>query len=198
MLDLADTLGKLVGQLAKAGAPVLTSMIGTAIGGPAGAVVGGLAGTLAEKAVGELARQLNVPATPEDVSKEIASAGPAGSVSAVRVDNAIQQAEAAAPELMRIWEIEATRVSEAQTAEIQRGFGAWQFWRGAWQALIIGGWALILLTVLFGGPLKPLAPMTEILSAWGSVTLTWLAVFNGGHTLKEIAPLIGFGRKGAR
>lgn len=191
-MDLAATLGNLIGLLAKAGAPVLASMIGTAVAGPAGTVVGGLAGTLAEKAIGELAKQMGVPPTPEAIVQSAAVGEPR------LVDMAIQRAEAAAPELMAIWQIEAARVSEAQTAEISQGFGSWQFWRGAWQALIIGGWALILLTGIFGGSLKPLLPMGEILTAWGSVTLTWLAVFNGGHTLKEIAPMIGFGRKGAR
>lgn len=192
-MDLASTLGTLIGQLAKAGAPVLASMIGTAVAGPAGTVVGGLAGTLAEKAIGELAKQLGTAPTPEAVAEKIE----AQSAEYPVVNPAIQRAEAAAPELIAIWQIEATRVSEAQAAEIQSGFGSWQFWRGAWQALIIGGWALILLTGIFGGSLKPLLPMGEIVSAWGSVTLTWLAVFNGGHTLKEIAPMIGFGRKGA-
>lgn len=41
----------------------------------------------------------------------------------------------------------------------------------------------------------PLLPIDKAVEAWGSVTLTWLVVFNGGHTLKQIAPLIGFGRR---
>lgn len=193
-MDLASTIGTLIGQMAKAGAPALAAMLGTAIAGPAGTIVGGLAGTLAEKAVNELAKQLGVPATPEAVV--VAIEGDKVSHDLSRYE-AIQRAEAAAPELMALWQIEATRVSDAQTAEIQSGFGSWQFWRGAWQALIIGGWALILLSTIFGGNIgvRSLIPLSDVVSAWGSVTLTWLAVFNGGHTLKEIAPMIGFGRK---
>lgn len=98
--------------------------------------------------------------------------------------------------MLPIWQAEAQRVADAQSAEIERSFGSWQFWRGAWQALIIGGWAVILLAGVFGGGhVVPMLPMADIVSAWGSVTLTWLAVFNGGHTLKEIAPSLGFGRK---
>lgn len=58
------------------------------------------------------------------------------------------------------------------------------------------GLGVILLAGMFGsGRVMPMLPVADIVTAWGSVTLTWLAVFNGGHTLKEIAPSIGFGRK---
>lgn len=180
-MDIASTLGGLAGQLFKMGAPQLGTMIGTAVGGPVGTAIGGLAG----KAVEALATALGTPATPEAVS-EAAAANP----------EIVARVEGAAPELIRVWEIEAQRVSEAQAAEIDRGFGTWQFWRGAWQALIVGGWAVILSSAIFGGPwIKPLIPMTDVVTAWGGVTMTWLAVFNGGHTLKEVAPLIGFGRR---
>lgn len=181
MADIAETLGNLAGALFKAGAPQLGTIIGTAVGGPAGAVVGGLAG----KAIDTLATALGTPATPEAVAEAI----PANPV-------VVQRVEAATPEMVRVWEIEAQRASDAQAAEIEKGFGSWQFWRGAWQALIIAGWAIILLAGVFGGYwIKPMLPMVDIVSAWGSVTLTWLAVFNGGHTLKEIAPTLGFGRR---
>lgn len=180
---MSDLLTNLAGTLVKQGAPVLGGIIGSAIGGPAGTAIGGMAG----KALETLGEVLGVPATPEAVTAATQSpaAGPA-----------IHQAEEQTKLLLPLWSAEAARLDQAQAAEIERGFGSWQFWRGAWQALIIGGWALILLTGIFGGGwIVPLLPFTEIVTAWGSVTLTWLAVFNGGHTLKEIAPAIGFGRK---
>lgn len=180
MTDIASALGRLAGALFNAGAPQIGGIIGTAMGGPVGAVVGGVAG----KVIESLATALGTQATPEAVAEAI-PANPA----------AVQQVEAAAPELVRVYEMEADRADAAQAAEIEKGFGSWQFWRGAWQALIIGGWAVVLLAGVFGGPwVKPMLPMTDIVTAWGSVTLTWLAVFNGGHTLKEIAPMIGFRR----
>jgi hypothetical protein len=184
---MSDIFSNLATTLARQGAPVLGGMIGTAIGGPAGTLVGGLAG----KAIETLAEAFGVPATPEAVATAAATREDAPAV--------IAQAERQAPEVLRIWEAEAKRASDAQAAEIERGFGSWQFWRGAWQALIIGGWAVILLAGVFGGGrVVPMLPMADIVQAWGSVTLTWLAVFNGGHTLKEIAPQLGFGRGGLR
>ncbi|MBX9875249.1 MAG: hypothetical protein K2X84_10355 [Beijerinckiaceae bacterium] len=186
-MDLATTLGSLAGELFKLGAPQLGGIIGTAIGGPAGTVVGGLAG----KVIEELAGKLGTAPTPEAVTEAVAAKPEAPTV--------VAQVEAAAPDLIRLWQSEADRASAAQAAEIEKGFGAWQFWRGAWQALIIGGWAVILLSALFGAliGLKPLIPLSDLIGNWGSVTLAWLAVFNGGHTVKEIAPHLGFGRKRA-
>lgn len=186
-MDLATTLGGLVAKLFQLGAPQLGTVIGTAIGGPAGAAVGGLAG----KAIEGLAGKLGVPATVEAVAEAVQKEEAAPVVARV---------ETTVPEMIRLWEIEAQRGSDAQAAEIEKGFGAWQFWRGAWQAMIIAGWCVIVCVGLFGGNLgvRPLLTIPEMVSAWGSVTLTWLAVFNGGHTLKEIAPVIGFGRKAGR
>ncbi|MGY6246189.1 hypothetical protein ACXIUS_01410 [Bosea thiooxidans] len=183
-MDLATTLGSLAGQLFKLGAPQLGGIIGTAIGGPAGTAIGGVAGKVLET----LAGKLGTEPTPEAVKAAIEEKPEAPAI--------VMQVEQVVPAMLPIWQAETQRITDAQTAEIEKGFGAWQFWRGLWQALIIGGWAVILLAGVFGGGhVVPMLPMQDIVSAWGSVTLTWLAVFNGGHTLKEIAPSIGFGRK---
>lgn len=181
MTDIATALGGLAGALFKAGAPQLGGIIGTAMGGPVGAVVGGVAG----KVIDTLAGRLGTPATPEAVTEAV-EANP----------EAVASIEAQAPALLAVWEKEAERANAAQAAEIDKGFGRWQFWRGAWQALVVGGSAVILLTALFGGGwVKPLIPISEVIGWWGSITMTWLAVFNGGHTLKEIAPMLKFGRR---
>lgn len=180
---MSDILETLASTLARQGAPVLGGMIGTAIGGPAGAAIGGLAG----KALESLADAFAVSATPEAVSDAVQQPCAVATVAAV---------EDRAKLMLPIWRAEVQRVSDAQAAEIKNGFGSWRWWRGAWQALIIGGWAAILLVGLFGGGwVAPLMPIDKIVEAWGSVMLTWLVVFNGGHTLKEIAPSIGFGRR---
>lgn len=177
MADMAKALGNLAGELFKVGASNLGTIVGTAIGGP----VGGIAG----KVVDTLAEALGTAKTPEAVADAIPTK-----------PEVVAEIEAQSPELVKVWQAEVDRTSSAQAAEIEKGFGAWQFWRGAWQALIIGGWAVVLLVALFGGPwVKPLVSLTDIIAAWGSVTMTWLAVFNGGHTLKEIAPMLKFGRR---
>lgn len=65
---MSDVLADLATTLAKQGVPVLSGLIGTAIGGPAGALVGGLAG----KALESLADAFGVPATPEAVAEAVA------------------------------------------------------------------------------------------------------------------------------
>lgn len=181
MSDILDTLAT---TLAKQGAPVLGGMIGTAIGGPAGAAIGGLAG----KAIESLADALGVPATPEAVTAAVQP--PAATAIVAEVEDR-------AKVMLPIWTIEAQRAADNDAAERDKGFGAWQFWRGGWQTLIIGGWAIILLVAMFGGGwVVPLMPIKDIVETWGSVTMTWLVIYNGGHTLKEVAPSIGFGRRG--
>ena len=181
---MSDVLADLAGTLVKQGAPILGGLIGTAVGGPAGAAIGSLAG----KAIETLGDAFGVPATPEAVTGAIEASPTAPAIIAVAEDQA--------KTMLPIWQIEAQRVADDAAADREKGFGNWQFWRGAWQALIIGGWALILITGIFGGGwIVPMLPFADLVTAWGSVTLTWLAVFNGGHTLKEIAPAIGFGRR---
>jgi hypothetical protein len=184
---LSDILETLAATLAKQGAPVLGGMIGTAIGGPAGAAIGGLAG----KALETLADAFGVPPTPEAVAEAVQQPGAPVTVAA---------AEAKAPELIRLWEIEARRVSEAQTAEIAHGFTAWQVMRNVIQAIVWGGWTVILASALFGGHgfVKATMPVTDIVTAWGSVTWVWMLVFHGGHTIKEVAPAIMAGFRKAR
>lgn len=177
MADMAKALGELAGALFKAGASNLGTIVGAAIGGPAGGIAGKVVDTLAEA--------LGTAKTPEAVAEGVA-----------QKPEIVAEIEAQSPELVKAWQAESDRTTSAQAAEIEKGFGAWQFWRGAWQALIIGGWAVVLLVALFGGGwVTPLVSLTDIISAWGGVTMTWLAVFNGGHTLKEIAPMLKFGRR---
>lgn len=172
-------LKSLGAAIARAGGP----LIGAALGGPAGA-------TIAGAVVDALAEALDVPATPDAVRGKIES-DPA------KAAPAVQELEARADELIPLWTEEARRAAEAQSAELTKGFDSWSFWKSAWQALIVGGWLAILTVSLFGGSLGVLsaAPLKDVIETWSSVTLFWFAVYNGGHTLKAIAPAIGFGRR---
>jgi hypothetical protein len=178
-----NILEQLAKNLAKQGAPVLGGMIGTAIGGPAGTVAGSLAG----KAIEALAEGLGTDATPEAVN---------GAVLAPGSTAAVQATEAQAGELIKVWEIEAQRASDAQKAEIEQGFTAWQAIRILIQFIVWGGWAVLLPVGLFGGNwgVKPLVGFGEMLTAWGTVTTVWMIVFHGGHTIKEVLPALRFGK----
>jgi len=98
------------------------------------------------------------------------------------------EAEASVSALVPIWQAEAQRLAAAQEAELAQGFGAWQAWKGIIQAVVWAGWAIILAVALFGGNLgvKTLMPIGDLVSTWGSVTMAWLVVYNGGHTIKEV------------
>jgi len=174
-----DALKSLGAAIAKAGGPI----IGAAVGGPLGSTIGGAV-------VDALAEALGVPATPEAVQTKI-EASPAAAGPAVR------ELEQNAAELIPLWTAEADRAAQAQTAELEQGFGSWAFWKGAWQAVILLGWVAILVVSLVGGNLGVLsaAPLKDVIETWGSVTLVWFAVYNGGHTLKAIVPSLGFGRR---
>ncbi|MGL4291483.1 MAG: hypothetical protein ACRCVA_34350 [Phreatobacter sp.] len=179
-----STLDDIARKIASAGAPMLGGLIGTAIGGPAGA----LAGSLAGKALEAVAESLGTEPTPAAIGAAID--GDPGAAAKVR------SAEARAGEIVRLWQIEAQRASDAQAAEIAQGFTAWQAMRIAIQVIVWGGWTVIGLTGIFGGNwgVKTLVPLTDLISAWGTVTTVWLIVFHGGHTVKEVLPALKFGR----
>lgn len=97
---------KLADDLAKLGAPVLGSLIGTAIGGPAGMLVGGLAG----KAIEAVAETLGTDPTPEAIGTAIQNDPTAGAK--------LTAAEAKAADLIKLSEEETARL-KAQLADVQ-------------------------------------------------------------------------------
>jgi outer membrane lipoprotein SlyB len=180
-MGVFDDLAK---NLAKQGAPVLGGIIGTAIGGPAGTLVG----TLAGKAIEAVAETLGTDPTPEAISSAIEN-DPGATAK-------VQAAESRAGDMIQLWQEEAKRVSDAQAAEIAKGFTAWQAMRVVIQVIVWGGWAVLGLAGVFGGNwgVRPLVQLTDLISAWGTVTTVWLIVFHGGHTAKEVLPALKFGR----
>ncbi len=173
-------------SLIKAGAPVLGDVLkgaATTAGSPAaGAIVGGIVDALKE------ALAIPPAAPPAEVAKRI-DAEPA---------RAAEAAAAIERDMRGLWTIEARRASEAQTAEIEKGFTAWQTMRTLIQLVVWMGWTVILAVALFGGNFsaRPTMAVGEVVTAWGGVTWVWLIVFHGGHTIKEVAPaLFGGGRR---
>ncbi|MGL4297102.1 MAG: hypothetical protein ACRCTG_15425 [Aestuariivirga sp.] len=178
---MADVLTTIASTLAKQGAPILGGLIGTAVGSPA---LGGLAG----KALEAVADALGTAADPNAVADALVKPG---------ADALVARAEAGASEMIRLWEVEAKRASDAQAAEIAQGFTAWQFWRNFIQAVVWGGWIVLLISAVFGGNMgiRGNMPIAEVLPIWGSVSLLWLTVFHGGHTAKEVFSASKWGRK---
>lgn len=167
-------LDELAKQLVQMGAPLLGGIIKTTVPGP----LGNIGGTLAEKALQSLGDALGTDATPEAVGAALGRPGAA---------EAVARVEAASPELIRVWEIETRRAAENDAAEREKGFTTWQVARTVIQGVVWLGWAILLVSAVFGGNLgiKGLVPLAEVLSAWVTVTMCWIAAFHGGHIVKE-------------
>lgn len=108
-MDPASLLGGLAGALFKLGAPMLGSIIGTAVGGPPGAALGGVAG----KAIEALGGALGVPATAEAVAEAV-KADPASAEAAVK-----QVEASAAPALMSELQARLADVADARRRTVE-------------------------------------------------------------------------------
>lgn len=167
---------QLATQLAKAGAPVLGGLIGTAIGGPAGAAIGGLAG----RAIESLAETLGTDPTPEAVSAAIQNdPGAEAKIAAV---------EARSADLIRLWEIEAKRAADNDAAERERGFGAWQTRRTVTSYAV-----LLMLVASFGAALASavgviradVALLTVLVGHGVTLFMAWNGLVSGGRAVKD-------------
>jgi hypothetical protein len=167
-------IGSLAVTLGQAGATVL----GGALGGPAGAAI-------APRIVGILAEAFGVSQTPEAVEKAVKENPEAGLIIA-RAE--AQHGPAISEELADLLAAEEKRASQAQSAEIERGFTTWQIQRAAIQGVVWGIWLAIAVAGIFGGNIgvRPLIPLGDMISAWSTVTMIWMIVFHGGHTVKEV------------
>lgn len=171
-MSIIEDLAK---NLVKQGAPLLGGLIATAMGGPAGKIAGSLAG----KAVETLAETLGADPTPEAVNGAILSDPGAAAK--------IQQAEARASEMVRVWEIEAKAAADAQAAEIERGFGSWNARRnvahyGAWGLFIVSGLATIY------GAFAGNANLSIIMGVFGTssgIVIAWTTTNSGGKAVTD-------------
>ncbi|WP_276200291.1 3TM-type holin [Chelatococcus sp. XZ-Ab1] len=156
----------LAGTLIKAGAPVL----GTALGGPAGATIGGIIGTAVAEALG-------VEATPEAVADALAQPGASGAVRQVEAEQGDRWAE---------YMLQASK-AQAALATDEGAKGMWHSgWRPAMSWLLIGMWLwnamLGPLASVFAPVPIPLVPYEHLLAFSG----IWLTIYGGGHTLKSV------------
>lgn len=170
-----SALDELARNLAKAGAPVLGGLIGTAIGGPAGAA----AGTLAGKAIETLAESLGTDATPAAVNEAISQTGAAAKV---------QEVEAQAGALIQVWQIEAQQAADNDAAEREKGFGTWQARRTITSYVV-----LIMLVASFGAALAAgvnviradIALLTALVGHAVTIFMTWNGLVSGGRAVKD-------------
>ena len=158
---------EIAGAVAKAGAPIL----GSVIGGP----IGGLAG----KAIEVLATVLSVD---KDDPEAVAEA-------ATKPENAaaLAQAESTVAALIPVWQAELAIAAKAQDAEIERGFGAWQARRNfahyvAWGLVLASGISTIYAMLAGLGMSVPLSGMFG--TAVG-LAVTWTAANSGGKAVTD-------------
>lgn len=173
---MSDILLTLAASLAKQGAPVLGGMIGTAIGGAPGAAIGGMAG----KAIEALATALDVSHDPKSINDALAKPDAIG---------AVESAESNAAIMLPIWTTQLAIAAQAQTAEIEKGFGSWNARRNfahytAWGMVAISGVATIVAYFMQHPELPIVAGIFGT-----SVTLTglWMAVNSGGKAITDFA-----------
>ena len=173
---MTDILTTLATTLAKQGAPVLGGLIGTAIGGPVGAAIGGMAG----KVIDELAGALGTSPTPEAVAGKLAEPGSAG---------IIREIEARTPDLMPLWSAQLAMAQQAQTAEIEKGFGSWNMRRNAAHYItwgLTGGLGSMAGYAAFSGN-PGAAALAGLFGTAVSLTMAWMAVNSGGKARGDFA-----------
>lgn len=170
-----NPMEQLAKNLAKMGAPILGGLIGTAVGGPAGKI----AGTLAGKAIEGLAESLGTDPIPSAIEGAIASDPGAAAK--------VQAAESRSAEVIRVWEIEARAAAEAQTAEIEKGFGSWNWRRNmahysAWGMFVVSG-----LATIYGAFVgnAGLTTVSAVFTATTGVVMAWVAVNSGGKAAAD-------------
>lgn len=171
---MADLLATIASTLAKQGAPVLGGLIGTAIGGPAGAAVGGLAG----KALEALADALGTATQPEAVAEALEKPEAAQVVS-----NLEQQTLS----LLPLWRAQLEMAAQAQSAEIEKGFGSWNARRNfahyvAWfLPLLVCACALY--AFLSGNPNA--VALAALFAPATGLTIAWTAANSGGKAVTD-------------
>ncbi len=171
---MPDILTTIATTLAKQGAPVLGGLIGTAIGGPAGAAVGGLAG----KAIEAVADALGSDATPEAIADALTKPGAA---------DAVAPLEQQAPALLPLWQAQLAMAAQAQTAEIEKGFGSWNARRNfahytAWFLPLLTGCSA---TYAFLAGLPSAPAIAGLFASTTALAIAWTAANSGGKAVTD-------------
>jgi len=154
----------ILGMAAKIGAPIVKSIIEKKIGGTAGDLAGAVVDAVAEK--------VGVP--PGDLATAEVS----------KVEAAVREVEAEAPEMIAVWEQGLAGQFALLQAETAEGF--WQSaWRWGWMYLLAFFWfnAILLFPIMraTGIAIEPIElPVLVTLTGW------FITLYMGGHTAKEI------------
>ncbi|OKP69614.1 hypothetical protein BTE77_27885 [Ensifer adhaerens] len=154
----------LVAAAGKIGAPLVTRILKDTLGGRGS--------RLADAVIDEVASTLGV--APKDIP----------SVPAPRLEAAVAEVEACAPELVAIWQRGIEGQFELLQTETREGF--WQsFWRWGWMYLLafLWVWRIIMLPVaaVFGWRIEAVDyAVLMTLTGW------FMSLYMGGHTVKEL------------
>jgi hypothetical protein len=182
-----NLISDLAATIAKQGAPTLGALIGTAIGGPAGTAIGGLAG----KALETLADSFGTEAEPEAIAEAI-KADP-------KAAEKIAAAEAAAPDMVRVWEASIARAAKNDEAEAEQGFGAWQTRRTvttyAVLAMLVASFAVALAGA--SGLIKAdTALVMQLVGHAVTLFMAWNGLVSGGRAVTDAIKAATGGKAG--
>lgn len=155
----------LAGIAAEVGAPLIKRILEPKIGSAGGALAETVIKTIAEKAGAE---PVDLPALDRP-----------------RLETAIKQAEAEAPELIAVYAAGLEGQFALLQAETREGL--WQSaWRWGWMYLLAAFWIwrIIVLPVLNRAAAQPIEPID--LSVLMTLTSWFIGLYMGGHTIKEL------------
>jgi hypothetical protein len=152
-------LKTVAGQVARAGGPILATLVG----GPIGAI--------GAAALGAIADALGVEAAPEAVAEAIAADPRRAGEAIARLE------EGRASEWLTLAKAQADLYAEITRSELGKG-AFWNAWRpaGMWTILLLWIWALV--------P-APLLKLPIDMSSLAAFTTLYLTLYMGGHTAKE-------------
>lgn len=149
---------------AKIGAPFVKSILQKKIGGTAGDLAGTVIDAVAEK--------VGVP--PEKLD----------TVPAGKIEAAVQEVEADAPDMIAVWEAGVAGQFALLQAETAEGF--WQSaWRWMWMYLLAFFWLCAFLLFPVSKSLGFVIDAIE-LPALTTLTSWFIALYMGGHTVKSL------------
>lgn len=161
----------LAGVAARVGAPIVKELLERHVGGAGAEIGGAIIDAIAGKA-GVQPQEL--PSLPAD-----------------RLEEAVRSVEQETPELIAAWARQQELANELMRAEMDKG-PAWSWsWRPLtmWLIGFLWAWSLVLVPAL-NAALASAIPVYLAELTW--LTTAYMALYMGGHTVKEI-----FGKPGA-
>lgn len=174
---MSDILTDIAAKVAKAGAPMLGGLIGTAVGGPAGAAIGGLAG----KALEAVADALATEATPGAVNEALDAKGPLAAQD-------LAGADASAAKMIPVWQAEIDRAAKNDGIEAEKGFGAWHMRRTVTTYTVLALLASSFFAALSGALGLIKADVTILMTLVGHGTtlfMAWNGLVSGGRAVTD-------------